>query len=232
MGGGLLTPEERLRQVDRAVEEVKQSFVEAVEELASSDAVASPFEDRLGEIAARLRELPGKLEPSVFERDQIHELHAALHEIRDLMADLERVEDRLDILNELLLRIEVIRHIVRDAIDEHVAGIGDDAGHVVTQIGQWLPAVPQREIARLAGVDRRTVARWTAKSGPPQRRLQLVAQLVAVLRHSWTGEGVVAWFDRSNHDLGDRKPISLLDDATRERDLLMAARATRSQDGT
>lgn len=229
---GLLTPEEKLRRVDRTVEEVKQSFVEAVAELANSEAVASPFEERLAEIAARLRVLPGELEPSLFDREQIHEFHAALHEIRDLMADLEDASDRLDILNELLIRIEVIRHVVRDALDEHVSGIGDDAGRVVAQLGEWLPTIPKHEIARLVGVDRKTVTRWADKPGPPQRRLQLVAQLVAVLRHSWTDEGVVAWFDRPNHDLGDRKPIALLDDANRERDLLMAARATRSQYGT
>ncbi|NLT04890.1 MAG: hypothetical protein GXY03_01135 [Solirubrobacterales bacterium] len=228
----LLTPEEKLRRVDEAVERVKQSFVDAVEEVTGSDAVASPLGDRLGEVATRLRSLPGALEPSLFDGEQIYEAQIALHEIRDLMAELDEAGDRLDILDQLLIRIELVRHVVRDAIDEHVSGIGDDAGRVVAQIADWTPAISKQEIARLVGVDRKTISRWTEKPGPPQRRLQLVAQLIAVLRHSWTDEGVVAWFDRPNHDLGDRKPISLLDDASRERDLLMAARATRSQYGT
>lgn len=228
----LLTPEEKLRRVDQTVEEVKQTFLAAVEELAQSDDVASPFEARLAQISLRLQALPGELEPSVFESEQLHELHTALHEIRDLLQALQATTDRLDILNELLIRIELIRHIVRDAIDEHVAGIGSDAGRVVAQLGEWLPTIPQREIARLVDVHPRTMARWADQPGRPRRRLQLVAQLVAVLRHSWTEEGVVAWFDRPNRDLRNRKPISVLDDATQERDLLMAARATRSQYGT
>lgn len=228
----LLTPEEKLRRVDRTVEEVKQSFVEAVAELAKSSDVASPLEERFIEIADRLRALPGELEPSVFDRDQLHELHTALHETRDLMQALAETADRLDVLDQLLIRIEVIRHIIRDAIDEHVTGVGSDSAKVLAQIGEWLPTIPQREIARLVDVDRRTLARWTESPAAPQRRLQLVAQLVTVLRHSWTEEGVVAWFDRPNRDLGNRKPIAVLDDAARERDLLMAARATRSQYGT
>lgn len=228
----VLTSDERLRRVDRTVEEVKQIFMEAVAELAESADVASPLEARFAEIGKRLRELPGELEPSLFDRDQLHELHSALHETRDLMQELPEAGDRLDVLDRLLVRIEVIRHIIRDAIDEHVSGIGDDAAAVVAQLEQWLPSIPQHEIARLAGVDRRTVARWAKEHRPPRRRLQLVAQLVAVLRHSWTEEGVVAWFDRPNRELGDRRPIAVLDDAARERDLLMAARATRSQYGT
>lgn len=236
----VLTPEERLRKVDETVEQVKHDFLEAVEhgfvkaveELAQSDEVDSAFEDRLEAISQRLRALPAELEPSAFEREQLHELHTTLHQMRDLMQELEKKEDRLDVLNELLIRIELIRHVIRDAIDEHVTGIGNDAGRVLEQLGEWLPTTPQRELGRLVAVDRRTLTRWAAQTGPPQRRLQLVAQLVAILRHSWTEQGVIAWFDRSNRELADRKPISALDDPAVERDLLQAARATRSQYGT
>jgi len=166
----LLTPEEKLRRVDEAVERVKQSFVDAVEEVTGSDAVASPLGDRLGEVATRLRSLPGALEPSLFDGEQIYEAQIALHEIRDLMAELDEAGDRLDILDQLLIRIELVRHVVRDAIDEHVSGIGDDAGRVVAQIADWTPAISKQEIARLVGVDRKTISRWTEKPGPPQRR--------------------------------------------------------------
>lgn len=236
----VLTPEEMLRKVDETVEQVKQDFLEAiehgfvkaVEELAQSEEVDFAFETRLKAISQRLRALPDELEPSVFELGELHELHTTLHRIRDLMQALEEEEDRLDTLDELLIRIEVIRHIVRDAIDEHATGISNDAGRVLEQLGEWLPTTPQRELGRLVAVNRRTLARWAIQTGPPQRRLQLVAQLVAILRHSWTEQGMLAWFDRPNRELADRKPITVLDDPALERDLLMAARATRSQYGT
>jgi uncharacterized protein (DUF2384 family) len=237
----VLTPEERLRHIDQTVDEVKQSFTEAVEsgfvkaveELAQSEEVGQAFEERLNEVGERLQKLPGQLEPSDFERDQLHELHTTLHETRDLVQELQQGDwRRLDILNDLLIHIEVIRHIIRDALDEHVTGMSTDAGGVVAQLNEWLPRTPQRELARLVGVNRRTLLRWSEQQSRPHRRLQLVAQLVAILRHSWSEEGVIAWFDRANHELGDRKPISLLDDPSRERDLLTAARSTRSQYAT
>jgi hypothetical protein len=237
----VLTPEERLRHIDQTVDEVKQEFVDlvqdgfgaAIDELSQSDEVDPAFQERLASIGDRLATLPSELEPSVFEIEQLHELHTTLHQTRDLMEELKQdARDRLNTLNELLIRIEVIRHIVRDAIDEHVTGISSDAAEVITQLKTWLPNTPQREFARLVDVDRRTLARWALQHGRPRRRLQLVAQLVAILRHSWTEEGVIAWFARPNYDLGNRKPISLLGDAGMERDLLMAARATRTQYGT
>jgi DNA-binding transcriptional MerR regulator len=229
----VLTPEERLRHTGQTVDEVKQAFTDAVEALAESNEVDSAFEERLTEVAERLQGLPGDLEPAVFENEQLHELHTALHELRDLLQELrEKPDDRLDILNQMLIRIEVIRHIIRDAIDEHVTAISSDAGMVVKQLSDWLPGTTQREVARLVDVHPRTILRWSHQGGRPDRRLQLVAQLVAILRHSWTEHGVVAWFDRPNRDLDGRRPITLLDDAGRERDLLMAARATRSQYAT
>jgi hypothetical protein len=234
----ILTAEERLRQIDQTVEEVKQSFVDALEqgflkpaeELAQSEEVAPAFHERLAEIAERLRALPGELEPTSFGPESLHELHNTLHEMRDLMRELEeKSDDRLEILNELLIGIERIRHIIRDAIDEHVTGISSDAGGVLNQLSEWLPGIPQREIAQLLSVHPRTLLRWSQQPARPQRRLQLLAQLVAILRHGWTPEGVVAWFARPNRDLGNRKPGSLLGDPAYERDLIMAARATRSQ---
>ncbi len=238
----VLTTEERLRSIDESVEEVKERLLQvinegfgaAVEELAQSEEVDSRFEDRLADVAGRLRALPDKLEPTVFENEPLHELHTTLHETRDLMQELREETDgsRLDVLNELLIRVERIRHIVRDAIDEHVTGIGTDTGRVLEQLDDWLPNTAQHEVARLVGVNRRTLMRWSQQPARPRRRLQLVAQIVAILRHSWTEEGVLAWFDRPNRELDDRKPRALLDEPAYERDLLMAARSTRAQYGT
>jgi hypothetical protein len=56
-----------------------------------------------------------------------------------------------------------------------------------------------------------------------------VAALVAVLRHDWTEDGIVAWFNRPRRDLDGRAPIALLDDPNSEQALLSAARSSRSQ---
>jgi len=237
----LLTPEQKLRRADKAVGDMKQDvldavdngFVKVTEELQQSDEVDGAIHDRLNTLNERLRNLRADLEPSVFEPEALHGLHSTLHELRDLREEFDEADaNRLDTLNEMLLGIERLRHILRDAIDEHVTGISSDKHEVVAQLEKWLPNTPQREFARLLDVHTRTLSRWSEQSGPPPRRLQLVAQLVAILRHSWTEAGVVAWFDRPNHGLGERRPVAVLDDAASERDLLMAARATRAQYGT
>ena len=122
-----------------------------MEELSQSDEVDPAFETRLREINNRLRALPDELDPSVFEREQF--THATLHQIRDLMDELreDSQAQRLDTLNALLIRIEIIRHIIRDAIDEYVAGIGNDSARVIAQLREWLPRTPQRELSGSSG---------------------------------------------------------------------------------
>lgn len=237
----VLTPEERLRSVDKTVEAVKQDVIDAIEEedfsravdhVSRSDEVDETFEDRLRAILDRLRALPEELEPTSFEREQLHHLHTTLHEIRDLMPRLDEDDGApLDTLDALLVRIERIRHIIRDALDEYVSGIGNDRARVLEQIDEWLPSITRAELAKLLDVSERTLPRWTHMAQPPGRRLQLVAQLMAILRHSWTEQGVVAWFYRQNHDLG-KKPFVVLDDPLYEHALLSAARSSRSQHGT
>ncbi len=127
--------------------------------------------------------------------------------------------------------LERIRHVVRDALDEHVSGIAGDAGVVMGEVERWLPDIPDRVIAGLLGVDRRTLSRWKHLSGshPPRRTLRVFARLVAILRHNWDEEGIVAWFQRPRRDLGGRRPAALLDDPGAEPLLLSAARSGRSQ---
>jgi hypothetical protein len=47
---------------------------------------------------------------------------------------------------------------------------------------------------------------------PATHRMQLAARVIAVLRHGWTDQGVVAWFHRARPDLAGARPIELLDD--------------------
>jgi hypothetical protein len=225
-----LTPEERLERTDELVEELKNGFVEAIEQLQESPEVAETFNERWLELDARLSELRDELYPDDYEKDQLVELFDGLWEIKDLLS--RREQSNLDTYDRLLILLERIRHVVRDALDEHVTGIANDNGLVLRDLDGWLPNTPDRVLAELIGVDRRTLSRWKKQSKPPTRRLRTVARLVAVLRHNWTEEGIVAWFSRTRRDLGGRKPITLLGDPLNDERLLSAARSSRSQYAT
>jgi DNA-binding XRE family transcriptional regulator len=225
------TSEERLEQYDHVVEEIKRSFAEALRHLEEEPAVRDSFEDRLRDLAVRLKELGDTLRPEDFDKEQGFALFRAFLAVRDLVDEAGDSPD-LDTCNELLINIERIRHVFRDAIDEHVTGVGDDRRLVLADLRKWLPKTPQATLAALIGVDRRTLTRWAKEAGGPSPRLQLIARLVAILQHNWTEEGVVAWFDRPRRDLDGRRPRALLSDATNEDALIMAARSGRAQYAT
>jgi hypothetical protein len=226
-----LTPEQRLGHADQELQDLKDSFVEAIGQLEHDDHVDDSFHERLGVIDRRLRDLRHGLSWDDLDKAQIAEFHGALWEIKDLLDDQEEDYD-LDTVDRLLVCIERVRHVIRDALDEHVAGVPEDAGLAIQELRQWLPNTSMATLARLVDVDRRTLARWAKSSRSAPRRLQLVASLVAVLRHNWTEEGIVAWFDRPRRSLEGKKPFSLLDDPLADERLLGEARSSRSQDAS
>jgi hypothetical protein len=224
--GATLTTEQRLERVDRHVEDVKRLFVDAVSHLQQTPEIDGSFDERWSAIADRLRAVGTELQPEDFDKGQLAELFRAVRDIPEL---LERGRD-LEACDQLLIRIERIRHVVRDALDEHVVGIVGTTAEVMANVNGWLPSTPRHHLAELLGVDRRTLLRWEEYEQPPGRRLQVVAQLVAILRHSWTEEGIVAWFHRRRRDLGGRTPLEVLgEDKFDESALITAARAGRSQ---
>ena len=226
-----LTSEERLGQADQQLVDLKNGFVDALEQLQKHPEVDGSFHARLESIAKRLRALREALRPEDLDKEQVTEFHAALWRINDLLDEQESESAYdLDVVDQLLVAIERVRHVIRDAIDEHVSGLPNDASLVVEELKRWLPNTSNETIGRLVGVNRRTLSRWTKESRIPTRRLQLVARLVAILRHNWTEEGIVAWFERPRRGLGGKKPLTLLEDAGAEEPLLSAARAGRSQD--
>lgn len=95
----------------------------------------------------------------------------------------------------------------------------------------WLPSVGGADLAAMLGQSVRQVQRRRLADAPASSREQLVARLVAILRHSWTDAGVVAWFHRPRADLGGAAPLELLDDPDQERGLLTVARSGRVQGG-
>lgn len=226
-----LTPEERLEQVDQELEDLKQAFVEAVAKLRESPQIDDSISNRLKEISTRLGGLRNALRPEDFTKDQVVEQNDALWEIREALDDTNGDYD-LDGLDRLLVGIERVRHVVRDALDEYVSGLQDNRSLIIRDMKEWLPGIPNRVIAELVGVDRRTLTRWTKEAGAPTSRLRLVARLIAILRHSWTPEGIIGWFLRGRVDLEGRRPVTLLDDPNWQEPLLDAARAGRSQYAT
>lgn len=224
-----LTSEERLGNADQELLDLKHSFVEAIGQLQERPEVDGSFHERLEAIDRRLRALREGLRPEDLDKAQIAEFHAALWEINDLLKEQGASYD-LDVVDRLLICIERVRRVIRDALDEHVVGLPDDAGLIVEELGRWLPNASNEAIGHLVGVNRRTLSRWRKEDRAPTSRLRLVAQLVAILRHNWTEEGIVSWFERPRRALQGRKPIALLEDPGAEDLLLSEARAGRSQD--
>jgi uncharacterized protein (DUF2384 family) len=221
------TYEERLGQFDRAVEELQRSFVEAVEHLRRAPEADGSYEQRWQEIADRLKGLRYEIRAEDYDKEQLAILATALLDMRDQL-DRRGAWD-LDVCDQLMIILERIRHVVRDALDEHVDGATGDVGVVMQDLDRWLPHTPDQAIAQLVGVDRRTLSRWRAQVGQPRRRLRMFARLVAILRHNWDEEGLIAWFDRPRRDLDGRKPSALMDDPNAEATLIAAARSGRNQ---
>jgi len=224
-----LTPEERLGNADEELLTLKNDFVEAIAQLQEHPQVDNSFHERMEAVEGRLGTLREELRPEDLDKAQVIEFHAALWEINRILRAKETSYD-LDVVDQLLIAIERVRHVIRDALDEHVVGLPDDAGLVVEELRKWLPNTSKETIARLVGVNRKTLSRWAKEHRGATRRLQLVAHLVAILRHNWTEEGILSWFERPRRGLDGRRPLTLLDDPGVEDRLLSEARAGRSQD--
>jgi hypothetical protein len=226
-----LTPEQRLGLADQEAQALKDCFVEAIGQLQRDEHVDGIFQERMENIEGRLRDLRRELREDDLDKAQISEFHGALWEIKDL---LDESGDHLDLdtIDKLLVCIERVRHVIRDALDEHVAGVPDDAALAFAELREWLPSASVAALSELVGVDRRTPSRWAKSPQAASRRLQLVASLVAVLRHNWTEEGIVAWFQRPRRGLSGRRPIAVLDDPLADQLLLSEARSSRSQDAS
>jgi hypothetical protein len=225
-----LTYEERLEKLDREVSALQRMFVEAVEEVRRAPETDDSFDARWIETAERLKSLRGAIRPEDYDKNQFATLATAMLDIRDQLDRLDHQEDgKLDACDSLMILLEQVRHVVRDALDEHVTGVADDVGLVMHDLDEWLPTTPDRTIADLLEVDRRTLSRWRGQAGEPRRSLRVFARLVAILRHNWDEQGIVAWFDRPRRELGGRRPATVLLDPNYEDELISAARAGRSQ---
>jgi uncharacterized protein (DUF2384 family) len=223
--------ENRLENIEVELADLVEPFVREVSRAANTDAVDPSYVDRFRDTARRLIGLNDELHEEDFDPRALAEFRgiiiSAIKDVED--ADPDRP---LDTIDSLLIHAEQLRHLVRDAMDGHVGGVGQSTEQVMENLHQILPSVRQVKLAALLGRSQRQVQRWATQAGTPPRRLELVARITALLRHSWTEEGVVAWFFRPRPDLRGKKPVDLLDDPARETELLTAARRGRAQHGS
>ncbi len=176
------------------------------------------------EAASRVnRQLPPQL-----DADARDEIRRRLLELLTLPAENR---EPLDIADQALMEAEAVRHIFRDVLQEQPSADLRDARALLRLLEGWVPDLTVRQLAELLGMSERALQRRRSQGGKSTPRAQIVARLIAILRHGWTDQGVHAWFHRTRPGLGDQAPIALLDDRSRERDLVAAARSGRVQGG-
>ncbi len=223
---------DRLATIDELTKELgewRDALTEALRELGEMaiDLTDAAYQKRLKDTADRLVQMDDELHRADFDPEW-------LAEFRGLLLDSLRAmqtDQPLDAFDKLLLNIEAMRHLLRDALDGHVERSEDDIAAVVQQLQRWLPRVSQPELAGLMGISTRQYQRWGQMHAAPTRRAQIVARLIAILRRSWTDAGVVAWFYRSRPELDNQAPIDVLNDAAWEQALFRAVRQGRAQHG-
>jgi hypothetical protein len=223
------TPQQQLEAFNDVVEAWAQKVRQALDE---APIAQEAFLERWGETARKLSQAIDHAVPPSLDPEQVAEIRG---ELLGILQEVLAHEDRrpLDAYEQTMLRLEVIRHIVRDALDQHVPG-EQDARVLIAGLEQALPRVGRKDLALLLGVSERSIQRIIASPDPvePARRLLLVARLVALLQRAWTAEGVVAWFMRPRAALGGAPVLDVVDDAAREQDVMALARAGRAQHGS
>lgn len=134
---------------------------------------------------------------------------------------------------ELRIRLEQIRQVYRDLADSRPMFEDRPAKDLVRWLSDVID-VPHARLAELFEVSPRTFQRWVSESDPSEpggdeaRRVHLVANLVAHLRHALTGQGVLQWFERPHPLVGGRSPRALLDEPDALPRLTRLAASTRS----
>ncbi|MFT4036357.1 MAG: hypothetical protein QM679_12360 [Patulibacter sp.] len=148
-----------------------------------------------------------------------------------------RVKDRSELsladqMSQVMLAMEAVRHVFRDASDEQRPGPDTRTSTLMADLSQWLPSISHTDLAALLDVTTKTLQRWSRDDSPPTNdRLLIVHRLVAVLSRSWTPAGVLAWFDRPRTQLQGATPRKLLNDPARQHELIELALAGRRSQG-
>jgi hypothetical protein len=143
--------------------------------------------------------------------------------LRHVSADDQRRDVRV--------ALEQFRHALRDIVEGQPYDDGAPVRDVLARTASTL-ATSQKTLAELLGVSVRQLQRWLAHDGSEPgaddaARIRAVGNVVSQLRHSFTGPGVLAWFDRE-HPVLKRRPIELLNDPLSYPQVLSAATAARA----
>jgi hypothetical protein len=220
--------DEREREALVEADSQLSALQDALEAAARNDALDREVLERLGvtarEAIHRLNQnLPPHLDPDA--RDEIR------RRLIDILTLPTEGVPLLDVADRALLEAEAVRHVVRDVLQEQPPTQLRDARAVVNLLEEWLPDLSVRQLAELLGMSERQLQRRRHEGGASTHRMQLVARLVAILRHAWTDQGVFAWFNRPRAEFDGQAPLEILDDAGAERELVIAARAGRVQGG-
>jgi AraC-like DNA-binding protein len=202
---------------------------EALEAAAKHKALDEDLVERLRNTAREAASRVNRNLPPQIDADSRDEIRRRLIDLLTLRP--EEGLGQLDVADRALVQAEAVRHVMRDLLQEQPPAQLRRAGEVIALLEDWLPGLSVRQHAELLGVSERQLQRRRGDEGASTPRMQLVARLVAILRHAWTDQGVYAWFHRDRADLGGRAPAELLDDPGSERALLLAARSGRVQGG-
>lgn len=221
--------EEVERQALKSVDDSLKRIQQSLEEASRRGALDRQTIDRLGVTARTAAQRVNECLPAQLDDRAAAEIRSRL--IAMLTLDIDETSS-LGVADRFLMEMEAVRHIVREVLDEQPPVELRDAANLVTLLESWLPRVTVAQLAKILGLSERALQRRRhGEGGEATHRMEVVARLVAILRHSWTDEGVAAWFHRPLSALGGARPIELLEDPGRERDLLLAARSGRVQGG-
>lgn len=171
-----------------------------------------------------------------------------LNAVRTLLKVTEATgeDEALRLVAEALVDLEATRHILRDGVDHEPLRTAEHAGNpmlsradAARHMTEWLPGLSREQQAELLGVDPRSLSRWREEDDRPAPwASEIAVEIVGVIRHSWTNEGVYRWFFRRHPELDGHRPVDVLamsPEELRESDtdwegrLINAARGGRAQ---
>lgn len=213
----------------QATDEHLLTFQRTMEEAARSGALGP---EQLQRFVVTIKDYAGKVNDRLLPQIDVEAASEISRRLITVLTMDPTQRAAADAADAYLMELEAIRHVLRDLLQEHQPeSLRRQGRELIGLLEDWLPRVPVAQLAELLGLSVRQLQRRRHDDAPSTSREQLVARLVAILRHAWTDEGVIAWFHRPRADLDGRAPVELLGDPAREPDLLMAARSGRAQGG-
>ena len=186
---------------DQALRESAQRFGET---LAAAVAPGDPDgEGSFGEVMDAILDLTAVVPDGIQDTDLKHLLKLTV-EARDAVAAGDRVR--------ALETNAYCRLLLRRILEHSAVGALDDPATAFSAVEATLPAASTKDMARLLGVSEKTISTWRA-GGTIERgaaRVTTIAQICHHLRSTFTGTGILGWFDTSTRQLGKRTPLEAI----------------------